>query len=351
MPTSFSEHLLHWFDQHGRHDLPWQHPRSPYRVWLSEIMLQQTQVKTVIPYFENFMQAFPSLPQLANAHLDEVIRLWAGLGYYTRAKNLHRTAKQCVDLHGGQLPDNFDALIALPGIGRSTAGAILSQAYGQTFAIVDGNVRRTLARVYGLEGWPGLPAVDKQCWALAEKNLPQTRLADYTQAIMDFGATLCTRSKPNCSQCPLQDDCYAFQHARVDQLPAKKPSKAIPLRETHMLILVSGNNEVLLQRRPDKGVWSGMWSLPEAKNSSEHATFLLSHTKQQNFGDAEELDSFEHVFSHYRLLITPFLWQSLTARSTIHDNDQHRWQPLNDMDNVGLPAPIKKIMDSIRSSK
>jgi A/G-specific adenine glycosylase len=350
MSKSFSEHLLQWFDQYGRHDLPWQHPRSPYRVWLSEIMLQQTQVKTVIPYFEKFLQAFPTLPQLADAHLDEVIRLWAGLGYYTRAKNLHRTAKHCVELHNGQLPNSFDALIALPGIGRSTAGAILSQAYGQAFAIVDGNVRRTLARVYGLEGWPGLPAVDKQCWALAEKNLPKTRLADYTQAIMDFGATLCTRSKPNCQQCPLQNDCYAFKHARVGELPAKKPSKAIPLRETHMLIFVSDKNEVLLQRRPDKGVWSGMWSLPEAENSSEHAAFLLSHTKQPHSEDAEELDSFEHVFSHYRLLITPFLWRSLSARSSIRDNDQYRWQALDDIDDVGLPAPIKKMMDSIRSS-
>jgi A/G-specific adenine glycosylase len=349
MPKQFSEHLLDWFDQHGRHDLPWQHPRSPYRVWISEIMLQQTQVKTVIPYFENFMQAFPTLPQLANSDLDQVIRLWAGLGYYTRAKNLHRAAKQCMAFHQGKLPESFDDLLALPGIGRSTAGAILSQAHGLRFAIVDGNVRRTLARFYGVEGWSGVPAIDKQYWALAEKNLPQKRLADYTQAIMDFGATLCTRSKPQCNECPLQKSCYAFQHDCVASLPTKKPLKTMPQRETQMLVLLTKTNEILLQRRPAKGVWSGMWSLPEAQSSDEHLRLLNSHAKNvHGDDDAEELESFEHVFSHYRLLITPFLWRSLQPRSKIQDNDEYRWQALDQIDDIGLPTPIKRIVESIR---
>jgi A/G-specific adenine glycosylase len=349
MNHSFSAKLLSWFDQHGRHDLPWQHPRTPYRVWISEIMLQQTQVKTVIPYFENFMREFPSLQHLANAHIDQVIRMWAGLGYYTRAKNLHRAAKQCIELHQGKLPENFDDILALPGIGRSTAGAILAQAHGLPFAIVDGNVRRTLARYYGLQGWPGLPAVDKQCWELSEKNLPKTRLADYTQAIMDFGATLCTRSKPGCLSCPLQKNCHAFQNNCTDQLPAKKPRKAVPFRETQMLVLLTQANEILLQRRPAKGVWSDMWSLPETSRSDEHVHLLHAHARHNNIEyAAEELESFEHVFSHYRLLITPFVWRSLQPRSKIRDGDQYRWQALDQIDDIGLPTPVKKIIESIR---
>ncbi|MGH8500597.1 MAG: A/G-specific adenine glycosylase, partial [Methylococcales bacterium] len=197
----FADVLLKWFEKHGRHDLPWQHPRTPYRVWLSEIMLQQTQVATVIPYFEKFLRSFPDLPSLANAKLDDVIALWAGLGYYTRARNLHRTAQICLDSYDCELPVTLDELIALPGIGRSTAAAILSQAHDLPFAILDGNVKRTLSRYYDIAGWPGLPAVEKELWKLSETILPAKRNADYTQAIMDFGATLCTRSKPRCIEC------------------------------------------------------------------------------------------------------------------------------------------------------
>ena len=205
---AFSARLLAWFDHHGRHDLPWQHPRTPYRVWLSEIMLQQTQVATVIPYFLRFIERFPTLPDLAAASTDDVMAHWAGLGYYARARNLHAAAKACVKGHGGELPRDIEALHALPGIGRSTAGAILSQAWNDRFAILDGNVKRVLARFHGIAGWPGLPAVEKQLWALAEQHLrdvPDGRQADYTQAQMDFGATLCTRAVPACAICPLQD--------------------------------------------------------------------------------------------------------------------------------------------------
>ena len=260
---SFASRLVSWFDSSGRHDLPWQHPRSPYRVWLSEIMLQQTQVQTVIPYFERFVAALPDLPSLAAAEPDDVIALWAGLGYYARARNLHKAAQVCVERHDGELPRDFDALAALPGIGRSTAGAILSQAHGLRYAILDGNVKRTLCRFHGIDGWPGSSAVEKKLWELAEAHLPEERLVDYSQAIMDFGATLCTRSDPSCVLCPLQVDCVALQEGRVEQLPESKPGKPLPERRTMMLVLRDLEGRVLLARRPASGVWSGMWSLPE----------------------------------------------------------------------------------------
>ena len=236
----YTARLLAWFDRHGRHDLPWQHPRTPYRVWLSEIMLQQTQVATVIPYFLRFIERFPTLPDLAAASTDDVMAHWAGLGYYARARNLHAAAKACVNAHDGELPRDIEALHALPGIGRSTAGAILSQAWNDRFAILDGNVKRVLARFHGIAGWPGLPAVEKQLWALAEQHLrdvPDGRQADYTQAQMDFGATLCTRARPACAVCPLQDDCVARREGLVDALPTSKPSKQLPEREATALWL------------------------------------------------------------------------------------------------------------------
>ncbi|KXU99113.1 DNA glycosylase, partial [Stenotrophomonas sp. DDT-1] len=236
----FVARLLHWFDDHGRHDLPWQHPRSPYRVWLSEIMLQQTQVATVIPYFQRFLQHFPTLPDLAAASNDAVMAQWAGLGYYARARNLHAAAKRCVELHDGDLPRDFDALHALPGIGRSTAGAILSQAWNERFAILDGNVKRVLSRYHGIDGFPGLPAIEKQLWAIAEAHVAQVpagRMADYTQAQMDLGATVCSRAKPACVICPLQDACVARREGRTAELPTPKPSKTLPEREAVALLL------------------------------------------------------------------------------------------------------------------
>ena len=232
---TFASRLLAWFDQSGRHDLPWQHPRAPYRVWLAEIMLQQTQVKTATPYFERFVGVFPTLPDLARASLDEVLAQWSGLGYYARARNLHASARLCVEQHDGELPRDFDALIALPGIGRSTAGAILAQAWGDRFPILDGNVKRVLARYHGIEGWPGSPAVEKVMWALAASHLPQARLADYTQAQMDFGATLCTRANPACVLCPLQHGCAALASGRTASLPTARPGKTLPERSAVVL--------------------------------------------------------------------------------------------------------------------
>ncbi len=342
----FAKTLLTWFDKHGRHDLPWQHPRTPYRVWLSEIMLQQTQVATVIPYFENFLRRFPDLEALAKAELDDVVTLWAGLGYYTRARNLHRSARICTEIHGGKLPNSLDELIALPGIGRSTAAAILSQAHDQAFAILDGNVKRTLTRYFGIAGWPGSPAVEKQLWDLSENLLPEKRNADYTQAIMDFGATLCTRSKPGCTECPFNKSCIAYLENRVSELPQKKPGKKIPTRNTIMLVLVNDKNEVLLSRRPPKGVWSGMWSLPEVTEPDEAGTFL-SECAQNADASRIALPEFQHTFSHYHLMIKPLLWHGLHARHRIADKDSARWHPLAELASVGLPAPVKKLLESL----
>src|SRR5580765_3104624 len=235
MSDRFANRLLKWFDAHGRHDLPWQHPRTPYRVWQSEIMLQQTQVSVVIPYFQRFVAALPDLPALAAAPRDQVLALWSGLGYYARARNLHASAQRCVELHDGDLPRDFNALLALPGIGRSTAGALLAQAWGDRFAILDGNVKRLLARYHGIEGWPGTPIIEKQLWELAISHLPDARLADYTQAQMDLGATLCTRANPDCTHCPLHKDCVAYSTGRTSSLPAPQPNKAKPKRETHVV--------------------------------------------------------------------------------------------------------------------
>lgn len=344
----FSDLLLTWFDKHGRHDLPWQHPRTPYRVWLSEIMLQQTQVATVIPYFEKFLHRFPDLRSLANAELDDVVALWAGLGYYTRARNLHRSAKICIENHQGELPITLDELVALPGIGRSTAAAILSQAHDLPFAILDGNVKRTLSRYYGISGWPGTPIVEKELWQLSEKCLPQKRNADYTQAIMDFGATLCTRSKPRCTECPLNKKCLAFIENRVAELPQKKPAKKIPTRHTVMLVLLNNQNEILLSRRPAKGVWSGMWSLPEISDLDDAQPLLQQWVKNTDSKNIA-LPEFQHTFSHYHLMIKPYCWRDLQARHRIADTDSTRWQALNKLDAVGLPAPVKKLLESLNT--
>jgi A/G-specific adenine glycosylase len=344
--SRFADTLLNWFDRDGRHDLPWQHPRTPYRVWLAEIMLQQTQVQTVIPYYERFLQALPTLPELAAADSDKVHALWAGLGYYARARNLHKAAQVCVARHGGELPQDYDALSALPGIGRSTAGAILAQAHGQRFAILDGNVKRTLCRYHGIGGWPGSAAVEKALWQVAESELPEQRLADYTQAIMDFGATLCTRHDPACVQCPLQDDCVARREGRVEQLPETKPGKSIPERRTLMLLLRDASGHVLLARRPDSGVWSGLWSLPEAADHDQARAFLAGHPAL-DFDAALALPPIEHTFSHYRLHIEPLSWRIAESAPAVGENAALRWQPLDQLHELGLPAPVKKLLGNL----
>ena len=344
--NTFADALLRWFDRDGRHDLPWQHPRTPYRTWVAEIMLQQTQVQTVIPYYARFLEALPTLPALAAADADRVLALWSGLGYYARARNLHRAAQVCVAEHGGELPVDFDALAALPGIGRSTAGAILAQAHGARFAILDGNVKRTLARVHGIDGWPGSSAVEKRLWAIAEASLPDARLADYTQAIMDFGATLCTRHDPGCLLCPLQDGCVARREGRVEQLPAAKPGKPLPERRTLMLLLRDDDGNVLLARRPPAGVWAGLWSLPEAGDHDGARAFLAAHAPV-DFDRGTALPLIEHVFSHYRLHIEPLAWRLSPTAARVGDNDDVRWHPLDRLGEVGLPAPVRKLLEGM----
>jgi A/G-specific adenine glycosylase len=345
-PTTYADTLLAWFDVSGRHDLPWQHLRTPYRVWLSEIMLQQTQVRVVIPYFERFVAALPDLPALAAAPQDDVLALWSGLGYYARARNLHAAAKRCVEQHGGDLPRDLDALIALPGIGRSTAGAILSQAWGDRVPILDGNVKRVLARVHGIEGWPGLPAVEKKLWAIAETQLPDARMADYTQAQMDFGATLCTRHDPACVLCPLQDRCVARREGRTAELPTPKPGKPLPEREAIVLLLRDMDGRVLLQRRPARGVWAALWSLPEAPDHATALDWFDAHVIG-DYDDGEALAEIQHGFTHYRLRLHPAAWRDVALRTASPDPDALRWVAPADFDALGIPAPIRTLITSL----
>lgn len=343
----FAPALLDWFDRHGRRDLPWQHPRTPYRVWLSEIMLQQTQVRVVVPYFERFVAALPDVRALAAAPQDTVLGLWSGLGYYARARNLQAAAQRCVDLHGGGLPRDLDALIALPGIGRSTAGAILAQAWGDAHPILDGNVKRVLARVFGVDGWPGTPAVEKRLWAIAETLLPAARLPDYTQAQMDFGATLCTRHAPACAICPLQADCTALREGRVETLPTPRPGKAVPEREAVVLLVRDARGRVLLQKRPPTGVWAALWSLPQAEDAGAAERWFDAHLTGA-FHDGEALDPVPHAFSHYRLTLWPRAWRGLALRARVRDNADLRWCAREDWDALGIPAPIRTLLQAMR---
>jgi A/G-specific adenine glycosylase len=341
MSASVAKRLLRWFDLHGRKDLPWQHPRDAYRVWLSEVMLQQTQVSTVIGYFDRFVTALPTLHDLAAADEDTVLALWSGLGYYRRARFLHRAAQICVEQHGGEMPRDYAALAALPGIGRSTAGAILAQAYGLRFPILDGNVKRVLTRYHGIHGNTGQSTVEKQLWQHAEAHTPATRVADYTQAIMDLGATVCVRSRPRCEACPLADDCVAFRDNLTAQLPSRKPAKAVPTRTTVMLILRDENQRVLLERRGPVGVWPSLWSLPEAADSNSAWPIAQQLARIE---DAQMLPSFVHVFSHYRLDIEPLLFDGATAFRGVADNPQQRWCTPVELVAMGLPAPVRELL-------
>jgi A/G-specific adenine glycosylase len=349
MSTTLATRLLRWFDQHGRKDLPWQRAldngrRDAYRVWLSEVMLQQTQVATVIGYFERFIGALPTLRDLADADEDAVLALWSGLGYYRRARFLHHAAQICVEQHDGELPRDFDALCALPGIGRSTAGAILAQAHGLRFAILDGNVKRVLTRYHGIHGHPAESAVEKQLWLHAETHTPTSRVADYTQAIMDLGATLCVRTRPRCEDCPLAGDCTAYRDDLTALLPSRKPGKSIPTRATVMLILRDAQGRVLLERRGPQGVWSGLWSLPEAADPNTAWRTAQQHAQVD---DAQTLTPFTHVFSHYRLNIEPLLFDRATAQRGIADNPQLRWCSSSELAALGLPAPVRTLLQNI----
>ena len=339
-PSDFQQHILAWFDQQGRKDLPWQQDITPYRVWLSETMLQQTQVTTVIPYFNAFVEKFPTIDSLANAPIDDVLHRWSGLGYYARARNLHKTAQLIRDQ--GRFPDTLDELVALPGIGLSTAGAILSIAFEKSHPILDGNVKRVLSRFKAISGWPGNSAVDKQLWAISAHLTPLDRVADYTQAMMDLGATLCTRGKPACDECPLESHCLARMNGTVSILPTPKPAKTLPVK--HLVFLLMHNNikQILLERRPPTGIWGGLWSLPEFDSIDSAHNWCV--TKNMPIVHSETLTAQRHTFSHYHLDYTPVLVKTDNPINFVMEASQTVWYNAEQINNLGLPAPIKLLL-------
>lgn len=333
----FSKHILGWFDQHGRKDLPWQQDINAYRVWVSEIMLQQTQVKTVIPYYEKFIGRFPDIQTLASAAQDDVLHHWSGLGYYSRARNLHKSAQQVCDEFDGEFPQTVEQLITLPGIGRSTAGAIAAIAFGQHCSILDGNVKRVLARHFAVEGWPGQSPVADRLWEYAEAHTPKKRVADYTQAMMDLGATLCSRSRPDCSVCPVSSSCAALAADQVALYPGKKPKKTIPVRSTEMHIVVNQHGQVLLQKRPPTGIWASLWSIPEGESV---------HTNL-NLGKGDQWPLMRHTFSHFHLDITPIQYRMKSGHSLM-EPEQWLWYDLDQPAEVGLAAPVSKLLAKLK---
>ena len=344
--SAFAEKLIAWQQAHGRHDLPWQQTRDPYAVWVSEIMLQQTQVSAVIGYYDRFMQRFPTIASLAEAEQDEVMRYWSGLGYYSRARNLHHAAQTIMREHSGNFPTDFDTIQTLKGIGRSTAAAISVFAFNQRQTILDGNVKRVLARLYAIDGWPGLPDVEKRLWQLAETLLPEQGLPAYVQGLMDFGATLCTRSKPRCTDCPMQGQCLAYQQQQVAQLPASKPRKTLPEKQVTMLMILDAG-EILLERRPNQGIWGGLWSLPELSPEQ----IAVSHVQQTLGMEVEALEVLPvlwHTFTHFKLEITPQPLLLTGRRSSLPPNTQ--WLALQDAINAALPTPVRTLIKTLQYS-
>jgi len=344
MGSSDSAKLVAWQKQHGRHDLPWQGTRDPYAIWLSEIMLQQTQVATVIPYYNRFIARFPDIAALAAAPADEVMKLWSGLGYYSRARNLHKAAQAVVREHGGRFPRRFEAVAALPGVGRSTAAAICVFAYGARHAILDGNVKRVLARLRGVKGYPGEKKVADRLWAEAEKLLPRRGIEAHTQGLMDLGATVCLRGKPRCDACPLRTACVARKRGWVAALPSRRPRKALPHKRTLMLALTRAG-EVLLEKRPPSGIWGGMWCLPEAARKSDLAAYCL-----KRFGahvlEVETLPVIHHGFTHFSLDIRP-LRVKVSALVPQAAEPGHAWLSLEEARGAAIPVPVKKILAAL----
>ena len=313
-------------------------------------MLQQTQVQTVIPYFERFMKSFPDLETLASAPLDDVLHHWSGLGYYARARNLHKTAQQICDQHTGKFPDDPDSLQQLPGIGRSTAGAILSLAFQQRQPILDGNVKRVLTRFHAVEGWPGKTEIQKRLWEIADQHTPKKEVAAYTQAIMDLGATLCTRSKPDCVNCPMNIDCEARKTDRQKDFPYSKPKKTIPTKKKIFLILINDQNEILLEKRPPTGIWGGLWSLPECDHKDEPQKICKQRFACQLI-DYKTLKTIRHTFSHFHLEITPVLAQVKNHTTMVMESDETLWYNNTQVNNIGLATPVASLLKSIEGMK
>lgn len=342
-PKTFQQAVLSWYDRHGRKNLPWQQAISSYRVWLSEVMLQQTQVKTVIPYFERFTHHFPTVEALAKAELDEVTHLWAGLGYYSRARNLHKTAQIINEQYHGNFPETVEELEALPGIGRSTAGAILALSQNRFAPILDGNVKRVLTRVFCVAGWPESSRTKKQLWQLATELTSKERPKEYTQAMMDIGALLCTRTKPNCSECPLVKHCQAHKESNWHQYPEKKPKKRLPTKQTTMLLLTNSKSELLVEKRPPHGIWSDLWCLPEFETIEN----LTKHIKDR-YGLAaqklHDLPEIKHTFSHFHLMIKPILIEcEATSSQVIMETLPSLWYNPN-QHQLGFPKPVQQLI-------
>ena len=344
LAASLAERLLHWHRAHGRHDLPWQQAISPYRVWVSEIMLQQTQVATVIPYFERFMQRFPNIQSLASAPEDDVLHHWAGLGYYARARNLQRAAQTVCERHGGELPDDPAALESLPGIGRSTAGAILAIAHGRHATILDGNVKRVLSRLFAIDGDPAQAATQQRLWSIADRLTPARDTGTYTQAIMDLGATLCTRGRPDCAHCPWQTDCAAYAQGEAGEFPRPRRRKPLPVRSCQMLVITNGAGELLLERRPPQGIWGGLWSFPELATGMDPvegcrriiATDALEHSPGTPF---------RHTFSHFHLDAIPVFCRIGSDDRVLEDGRLTWYKPGERA--LGLAAPVRRLIESM----
>lgn len=338
----FSDPLLDWFDEQGRKDLPWQVPGNPYKVWVSEIMLQQTQVQTVIPYFNRFINQFPDLKDLARASEDQVLALWSGLGYYSRARNLHSTAQIIQNQHQGIFPQDLKSLLDLPGIGPSTAGAILSQAFNQSSAILDGNVKRVLCRFFAVEGQTEKASVKSYLWELARTCMPKERCADYTQAIMDLGALCCTIKNPNCTNCPLQSDCLAFQSQKQHLYPTKKIKKKVPLKQEHMLVLINKQGLIYLEKRPVTGVWGNLWSLPCIPKEHCPLAFIKDNYDFKGTG-LKSIMSFKHKLSHFHLDINALSIRIHPLGNRIFEA-KGKWFSADDIKSLGIAKPVFLIL-------
>lgn len=343
--SRFSDNIIAWYHKHGRKALPWQQNKTPYRVWISEIMLQQTQVATVIPYYQRFMESYPDIIALANAPIDEVLHHWTGLGYYARARNLHKTAQILRDQYHGVFPTNIDEVIAFPGIGRSTAGAILSLSLGQPHAILDGNVKRVLTRHFAIEGWYGVAKVEKKLWQVSEELTPKLDTPLYNQAMMDLGASHCSRTKPNCKQCPVAATCVAYASNRTSEFPNSKPKKTTPVKTTNMLLIHSGD-EVHLVKRPNQGIWGGLHCFPEFSDKKMMQDWL----DQQCIGGVlKKLPQIRHTFSHYHLDITPYHLRLVQpSDQVVMDASNALWYNLVNPQQVGLAAITQSLLEQIK---
>jgi len=345
--TQFSRSLIAWHGRAGRRDLPWQGTRDPYRIWLSEIMLQQTQVAAAIPYFERFVARFPDVQRLARASLHDVLRLWSGLGYYARARNLHRAARVVARERGGRFPESVEGLVQLPGVGRSTAGAIAAFAFGRRAPILDGNVKRLLARCFAVAGYPGDAAVAAQLWSLAEALLPRRAIETYTQALMDLGATVCTRTRPQCLHCPLRAQCVALRDARVQTLPELRPRRPLPLRRETWLVASHGGR-VLLERRPAEGLWGGLWAFPRLAGGGRAADAVRRSLGEQP-ASMRRRTPFEHGFTHFRLRVQPI--ECELAAQPAGRLPRTRWMPFAEALRAAQPTPVARLLRAVLSER